>query len=285
MARIPSRVVLVTGCGAGIGRVTAAQLLSRGHVVCASARRRESVDELTKMFADAGDWVMTTRLDVAEPSSFDGVIDAIIGRFGRLDVLINNAAYGQAGAVEELTIDAVRRQFDVNLFGLLELTQRVLTVMRAAGAGRIINISSVVAHVALPFMGAYNAGKSALNGLTDTMRMELRGSGIDVVLIEPGAIRTSFGDTSVAALDASTPAAGSRYAGRYGRWQRRWRQQLGAVAASPESVARVIVRAVESSRCRARYRVTSAARFGPLLKAVLPDRLVDRLILKMFHAD
>lgn len=284
MSPTPPRVVLITGCGAGIGRVTAIQLLSRGHRVCASARRRESVDDLAKSFADAGDRGMATRLDVTEPDTFNGVIDAIIDRFGRLDVLINNAAYGQAGAVEELPVDAVRRQFDVNLFGLLELTQRALTVMRTAGAGRIVNISSVVAHVALPFMGAYNAGKAALDSMTDALRMEMRGSGIDVVLIEPGAIRTSFGDTSVAALDASMPA-GSRYAERYARWQRRWRHQLGAMAASPESVARVIVRAVEARRCRARYRVTAAARFGPLLKALLPDRVVDRLVLKMFHAD
>jgi len=277
------RVVLVTGCSTGIGRVTADHLLQRGHVVYPTARRPESVEELRQAFVTYGDRAVPLRLDVTDSATSDAVITKIIARNGRIDALVNNAAYGQSGAVEELDSIELRRQFETNVVGLMDLTRRALVPMRAAGAGRIINVSSVVAHVSLPLMGAYNASKAALNALSQSMRMELRGTGIDVILIEPAAIQSAFRENSFAALGPKATDGHSPYRKHYEAWQRRWKRQLGEQAAPPERVARAIVHAVESRRPKWRYRITAAAKFGPLVYAILPDRLADWIILRRFR--
>lgn len=277
-----ARVVLITGCSSGIGRVTAEWLLRRGHVVYVTARRVESVTELKETLTGFGDRAQIRRLDVTSPEMSASVIDDLIHKQGRIDALINNAAYGQSGAVEELTSEDLRRQFEVNVVGLLDLTRRVIPLMRSAGSGRIINVSSVVAHVPLPLTGAYVASKAALNSLSECLRMELRGTGIEVVLIEPGAIATAFRDNSVASLGDRLTSPDSPYHKHYQRWLQRWKKQLGEAAAPPECVARAIVRAVEARRPKTRYRITAAARFGPLVYAILPDRLADWIIVSRF---
>lgn len=282
MPRLKDRIVLVTGCSTGIGRVTAEMLLHRGHVVYATARRPESVTELTGALSRFADRARIRALDVTDARSAQKVVDEISDGCGRIDALVNNAAYGQSGAVEDLTADDIRRQFETNIVGLLELTRRVLVTMRTVGAGRIINVSSVVAHVSLPMTGAYNASKAALNALSQSMRMELRGTGIRVILIEPGAVRSAFRENSVAALGDKASASDSPYHRHYEAWNKKWRHQLGERGAPPECVARAIVHAVEATKPRTRYRVTAAAKLGPLAYALLPDRVADWIILRRF---
>ena len=191
------RVILITGCSSGIGRSSAEMLLERGHTVYVTARRSESVQDLSRAFERFGDRAITRRLDVTESATGVEVVADMIDRCGRIDVLVNNAAYGQMGAIEDLTAEQLRRQYEVNVIGLLDLTRRVIPEMRSAGFGRIINVSSVAAHVSAPLTGAYNSSKAALNALSGSLRMELAGSGIDTILIEPGLIATSFRENAV----------------------------------------------------------------------------------------
>ncbi len=182
------RTLLITGCSSGIGRRAAELMQARGWRVFATARRPESVTELRQAgFEDA------LQLDLDDSDSIARAVETVLGRTGgRLDALFNNGAYGQPGAVEDLRREVLRAQFETNLFGWLELTNRIIPVMRSQGHGRIVMNSSVLGLVALPFRGAYNASKFALEGLTDTLRLELHGSGITVSLIEPGPIESRF---------------------------------------------------------------------------------------------
>ncbi len=282
MSRLTDRIVLITGCSTGIGRVTTDMLLDRGHTVYATARRPESIQQLTDELSHFGDRARIRRLDVNDSESAQAVVNEIRDEWGRIDALVNNAAYGQSGAVEELTPDEIRKQFETNIVGLLELTQRVLAAMRQSGSGRIINVSSVVAHVSLPMTGAYNASKAALNALSNSMRMELRGTGIHVILIEPGAIRSAFRENSVATVTEKAADPNSPYHKHYEAWNRKWRHQLGQKGAPPEKVARAITRAVECTKPKTRYRVTASAKLAPIAQALLSDRLIDRIILRRF---
>ena len=282
MSPTPQRVVLITGCSTGVGRVTAEHLLRRGHLVYPTARRADSVAELREAFTQFGQAAAPLRLDVNDSETGSQVIAEIVQRRGRIDAVVNNAAYGQAGAVEELEPDDLRRQFDTNVVGLLELTRQALVPMRAARFGRIVNVSSVVAHLSLPLMGAYNASKAALNALSQSMRMELRGAGIDVILVEPGAVKSAFRENAFALLGGKADDPHSPYARHYAAWHKRWKHQLGAHAAPTETVARAIAHAVESPRPRPRYRLGATAKFAPLAYTLLPDRLVDWIIMRSF---
>ncbi len=277
------QVVLITGCSSGIGRSAAAALLTRGHTVYATARRAESVDELREAFASFGDRTRVRRLDVTEPATSEEVLADITSREGRLDALVNNAAFGQIGAVEELTADQLRRQYEVNVIGICELTRRVIPEMRRAGKGRIINVSSVVAHVSTPLMGAYNSSQAALTALTESLRMEMVGTGIDTILIEPGVIATSFRDNAMKTRDDLAAEASSRYQAVHAAWLDRWRKRLAGGVTPASAVADSIVHAIESPRPRTRYRITAAARFAPFVFALLPDRIADRILLRAFR--
>lgn len=278
-----SKVILITGCSSGIGRCAAHALASRGHFVCATVRRPESLDELSAAWKDGGERLVTRVLDVTRPETAQPVVDELVGTRGRIDVLINNAAYGQIGAVEELSREELRRQFEVNLVGAVDLIQRVLPGMRERRRGRIINVSSVVAHFATPLMGAYNASKAALNALSDALRMELRRTGIDVVLIEPGVIATAFRENAVALATERVRHRTSVYQPFYDVWLSRWKKSLNAGAAPPELAANAIVHAVEAAKPKTRYRVTLPAKLAPMALALLPDRWGDRLILRHFR--
>lgn len=277
-----TRVVLITGCSSGIGRATAELLLSRGHTVYATARRQSSVNELADALLRHGDRAYAARLDVTDPDTSSAVVAGILDRHGRIDALVNNAAFAQLAAVEELHLDALRRQLEVNLVGALDLIQRVLPAMRANGEGRIINVSSVVAHISTPLMGAYCASKAALNSLSESLRMELAPSGIHVVLVEPGAIATQFRANAAKTRAKSPHEGGSHYQSLYDQMLNTWRNRGERKAAGPITVARAIARAVEARRPRTRYRVTTVARLAPLLRGLIPDRLADALSLRTF---
>ncbi len=269
------RAVLVTGCSSGIGRCTALGLKRRGYKVFATARRQEDLDQL------AGEGLEAVSLDLADSSSISAAAELVLERTdGALFGLFNNAAYGQPGAVEDLSRAALREQFEANLFGTHELTCRVIPAMRARGEGRIIQNSSILGLVAMPYRGAYNASKFALEGLSDTLRQELRGTGIHVILIEPGPVLSRFRANALAAFRRHVDAGSSAHAPIYERMLQRLETE-GPVAPftlPPEAVLRKVIRALESRRPRTRYPVTVPAVTFSWLRKILPARVLDRLV-------
>jgi NAD(P)-dependent dehydrogenase (short-subunit alcohol dehydrogenase family) len=270
--------ILITGCSSGIGLCVATGLKNRGYRVFASARKTADVQEL----ATAG--FESLQLDLADSASITAAVDEILSRTnGTLDALFNNGAYGQPGAVEDLTREVLRAQFETNLFGWHELTNRVLPVMRRQGHGRIIQNSSVLGFVALRFRGAYNASKFALEGLTDTLRLELTGTDIHVSLIEPGPISSRFRENAFLAYKENINPDASVHRDKYRRMEERLTKQGPAVAFTlpPEAVLKKVIHALESRRPRARYYVTFPTYLFGFLKRVLSDRLLDRALNKV----
>ena len=273
----PTRSVLITGCSSGIGRCCADGLKSRGWRVFATARRDDDVATL----AAAGHEAL--QLDLDDSSSIRAAIDTVLDRTGgTLDALFNNGAYGQAGAVEDLTRDALRAQFESNLFGWVELTNHVLPVMRAQGHGRVVMNSSILGLVAMPWRGAYNATKFALEGLTDTLRQELTGSGVHVALVEPGPIDSRFRANALAAFERWIDAEASVHRKRYTRMRRRLESESSTTPFTlpPEAVLAKVVHALESPRPRRRYPVTVPTWLFTLLRRLLPAALLDPLLAK-----
>lgn len=271
--------MLITGCSSGIGFAAADLLAKSGHIVYATARRAESVEMLNSWSESFDGRAHAARLDVTDLDSIEQTIAQIENDHNRIDCLVNNAGYGQAGPVEHVSIDAWRRQFETNVFGVQSVTKRVLPMMRAQRHGRIINVSSVVAHFSVPMMAPYCASKHALDAMSLALRVELAPFSVDVVLIEPGPIETEFrpnvDQNLESAIDPNDPY------GPMGRaMDKYWDRSFGKTAAKPITVARAIQKAVESKRPKARYRVTSTAKFVPHLVAHLPDRLLDWIIRK-----
>ena len=263
------RVILVTGCSSGIGRAAAVALAERGHRVFASARNRNDLAEI-----EHGEGLATLALDVTDPATIAAAVETVLSRAGRIDVLVNNAGYGQYGAVEEVTADEWRAQFEVNLFGAIAVTQAVLPAMRKQRRGTIVNVSSVAGKVAIPFAAPYCASKHALEAVSDALRVELSPFGIHVVLVEPGPIETRFGDrarSSVAPL-LSRPGP---YREIYALAERAMDVEFQRGKLPAGAVARVLVDAIESARPRPRYAVGPMARAFILLRRVLPDRWLD----------
>ncbi len=272
------RSVLVTGASSGIGLCVARGLARRGYQVVATARKPADIRHLRAAGLDC------VGLDLASSASITNAVEetlAITG--GRLYGLFNNAAYGQPGAVEDLSRQALREQFEVNLFGTHELTRLLIPVMRAQGYGRIIQDSSVLGFVALPYRGAYNASKFALEGLSDTLRMELEGSGVQVILIQPGPILSRFRQNAEIAFRRHIDAESSIHRDRYRAMTRRLQTEGAAVPFTlpPEAVLRAVVKALEHPRPRYRYRVTFPTRLFALLKRILPYRVLERILMKV----
>ncbi|HEX3478888.1 MAG TPA: SDR family oxidoreductase [Kofleriaceae bacterium] len=268
-----SKTILITGATAGIGRTTALHLARLGHHVIASGRKPAELARLAAEGQGLAGKLDVLSLDVTQPSSIAAAaleVDRLTGERG-LDALINNAGFGLLGPTSEISDAETRRQYETNVFGLLNVIRAFLPAMRARRAGRIINVSSVGGRITLPYFGVYNSTKYAVEALSDALRYELRPFGIDVVLIEPGVIRTSFEATAVAGLDsfAATP---------YGRALAHYEKMSKAAdryAANPIVVARAIARAVQARRPSARYvtpRLNSAAVW---LSAILPTRVWD----------
>jgi len=267
-----ARSILITGCSSGIGHACARSLAARGWQVIASARKPEDVARL------AAEGLAAVQLDLDDPASIQAGLEAALARTsGRLDALFNNGAYGQPGAVEDLTRAVLREQFETNLFGWHDLTCRVIPIMRAQGHGRIVQNSSVLGLVALPYRGAYVASKFALEGLTDTLRLELAGSGIAVSLIEPGPILSRFRDNAYAAyrrgIDAEHSVHRETYAGMEARLTTEGPAQPFTLP--PEAVLKKLIHALESPRPRARYYVTFPTHLLGWARRVLGTRGLD----------
>ena len=271
MTNLP-RTILITGCSTGIGYAAARDLEARGWRVLATARKPDDLARLAAL------GVEPLELELADPASVAACADRTLSLTdGRIGALFSNAAYGQVGAVEDLTRDVLRDQFEVNVFGLHDLTRRLIPAMRAQGAGRIVNCSSVLGLMAAPYRGAYCASKFALEGLSDAMRMELHGTGIHVSLIEPGPIRTNFLPTALAMFRARVDIAGSAHAATYQR--RLAGMEKGGKTTfklEPEAVVRQLIRALESPRPKPRYFVTFPTYAANILKRALPTVLLDR---------
>jgi NAD(P)-dependent dehydrogenase (short-subunit alcohol dehydrogenase family) len=270
--------VLITGCSSGIGLSVAEGLKDRGYRVFATARQAIDAERL----AAAG--FESRQLDLADPASIQTAMDDILDRTGNtLDALFNNGAYGQPGAVEDLSREVLRQQFETNLFGWHELTNLVIPVMRRQGHGRIIQNSSVLGFVALRYRGAYNASKFALEGLTDTLRLELAGSGIHISLIEPGPIASRFRENAFKAYQRNIKPEGSPHQDMYRQMEQRLTTQGPAVPFTlpPEAVLKKVIHALESNRPRARYYVTFPTYLFGFLKRVLSDRLLDKVLSKV----
>lgn len=267
------KVALVTGASSGIGEDTARQLQKAGFTVYGAARRTDRMKEL----AAAG--VRTLALDVTSEASAKEAVAEIISAEGRIDVLVNNAGYGSYGALEDVPLDEARAQIDVNLIGLARMTQLVLPHMRARRSGTIVNISSMGGRFATPLGSWYHASKFAVEGLSDGLRLELKRFGIDVVVIEPGSIRTEWGAIAADKLRATSlngPYADQARA-MVGRLEGSSRP--GVRTASPASViGRAVVQAATARRPRTRYRVGFGASPLIFLRRVLPDRAFDALV-------
>lgn len=272
------RAVLITGCSSGIGLCAAQGLRDREYRVFATARKADDVERLRTLGLES------IPLDLREPASIATAVDEVLERTGgELYALFNNGAYGQPGAVEDLSRDTLREQFETNLFGTHELTNRVIPAMRSQGAGRIIQNSSVLGLVALPYRGAYNASKYALEGLTDTLRQELAGTGIFACLIEPGPIVSQFRANAYQAFKRNIDTETSAHRARYARMVRRFERtdSSGPGTLPPEAVLKAVIHALESPRPRPRYYVTYPTWLFATLRRVLTWRMLDRVTMKI----
>jgi NAD(P)-dependent dehydrogenase (short-subunit alcohol dehydrogenase family) len=276
------RCILITGCSSGIGLCVARGLAARGWRVFATARKPEDVDRLGSEGFDA------LPLDLRDSDSIARAMESVLERSGgRLDALFNNGAYGQPGAVEDLRREVLRAQFETNVLGWLELTNRVIPVMRRQGHGRIIMNSSVLGLVALPFRGAYNASKFAIEGLSDTLRLELRGSGIHVSLIEPGPIESRFRANAFEKLRANIDTEHSVWREKYQGAIRRLTKEGPAAPFTlpPEAVLAKVIHALEARRPRARYYVTFPTYLLATLRRLLPTRALDAFLARISRAE
>lgn len=256
-------VVLVTGCSSGIGREATVRLARAGAHVVATARRVETLDDLR------GPHVAAMALDVTDAAQCAAVVAAVLEAHGRIDALVNNAGFGVMTAVEDTDTDLLRRMLATNVEGPHALARLVLPGMRARGRGRIINVSSIAGHVAVPMMGAYCATKFALRALTQALHNEVRPFGVHAGLVEPGVIRTDFGARSLRELREAVPdPSASPYAPWYARWERMRASRGGA---HPRTVARRIVHACLAQRPRFHYFSPLHAKVANVAKRLLPD--------------
>jgi len=270
-----NKTILITGCSSGIGLCAARGLRQRGYRVFATARKENDVKNLCAEGFEA------FQLDLADSRSIRVALDLVLqSTGGSLYALFNNGAYGQPGAVEDLTREVLREQFETNLFGTHELTSLVLPVMRKQGYGRIIQNSSVLGFAAMAYRGAYNSSKYALEGLSDTLRLELAGTRIFVSLVEPGPILSRFRDNALAMYKKNIDSERSVHREKYQAMESRLVKEGPAVpfTLGPEAVLEAVIHALEARRPRARYYVTFPTHLFGFLKRILPDRALDRIL-------
>jgi NAD(P)-dependent dehydrogenase (short-subunit alcohol dehydrogenase family) len=265
------KVAFVTGASSGIGEATARALLAEGYKVYAGARRLDRMAELAARGATL------VALDLTDDASIVAAAAAIKNTAGRLDLLVNNAGYGSYGALEDVPLDEARRQFEVNVFGLARLCQLVLPMMRAQNFGKIVNVTSIGGKIWEPFGAWYHATKFAVEGLSDCLRVEVERFGVDVIIVEPGAIQTEWAGIAAEGLSrASGGGAYATYAARHARMLNGTKSSR--LPSPPDVVARTILRAVNARRPKTRYATGGGARTILFLNRILPDRLFDRLI-------
>ena len=277
MAQHDHDPVLVTGCSTGIGRAVVEDLLLQGHTVWATARRPDTLADLAERGAHV------TALDVTDEASMSAAVAEVEAVNGSVGTLVNNAGFGEYGAVEEVDMDKVRAMFETNVFGLARMCQLVLPGMRRAGKGRIINIGSMGGRFTFPLGGYYHATKYAVEALTDALRMEVTAFGVDVALVEPGITRSSFVEKTTES-DGMGGAPDSPYAALRASVSRSNAEAYTnrMMSVSAESVAQVVTSAVAADRPRTRYLLTPAAKVMAATHAVAGDRVWDRLMARQF---
>lgn len=273
-----SRPVLITGCSTGIGRATAEMLAADGWNVYATARRPESIEGL------ASSGAKTLALDVTDESSMEGAVAEVERDGGAIGALVNNAGYSQSGAIEAIPMESVRRQFETNVFGLMRMCQLVLPEMRKAGSGRIVNVSSMGGKLTFPGGGVYHATKHAVEAISDALRFEVAGFGVEVVVIEPGLIKTAFGETAAGSIGETSAE------GPYASFNREvakatseaYDGPLAKLGGGPEKVAAKIERSLSARRPKTRYKVTPSAGMIMGLRRTMTDRMWDRFAGSQF---
>jgi NADP-dependent 3-hydroxy acid dehydrogenase YdfG len=289
-----SKTVLITGCSSGIGEATARRLATGGWTVYASARRLESIEHLRT----AG--CRTLALDVTDEDSMRAAVDEVERAEGAVGVLVNNAGYSQGGAIEQVPMEAARRQFETNVFGPIALTQMVLPGMRSQRWGKIVNIGSMGGRLTFPGGGLYHATKYSLEAISDALRFEVKGFGVDVVLVEPGLIVTEFAATAVAQAEAITGASRDTEADRaggtatadspYAAFDAKvatlttgvYEGPMRRLGGGPDVVAKAIEKAISRRRVPTRVPVTASARLSILQRKLTPDRLWDAAMRVQF---
>jgi NAD(P)-dependent dehydrogenase (short-subunit alcohol dehydrogenase family) len=282
----PSKAVLITGCSSGIGRATALRLARGGWRVYATARRPETLAELRETGCE------TLALDVTDEQSMRAAVQRVQADAGAVGVLVNNAGYSQGGAIETVSLDDARRQFETNVFGLVRLTQLVLPKMRAQRWGKIVNVGSMGGRLSFPGAGHYHATKHALEAISDALRFELRGFGIDVILLEPGLISTEFGETASASIAAARPADGDDAAAGdvYGEFNATvgaitkgaYEGPMRLLGGGPDRVAKAIERALGRRSAPARITITPSAKLLLALRRLMPDRAWEAAMRAQF---
>ena len=267
--------ILITGCSSGIGLEAAKTLHQRGHHVVATCRN----DEDENMLQAHG--LSVVQMDMNQSHSIqEGFQKALTLCHGQIDVLINNAGFGQAGALEDITRKDLRDQFETNVFGLMELSALCIPIMRSKNTGRIINVSSVLGLISMPFRGAYNASKYAVEGLSDTLRLELYHSGIKVITVEPGPIESSFRTTSVLKAKQAVNPKASHYKKQYEWMITEFSAQKtnSSFTKSPKAVVNAFIHAIESNKPKIKYKVTFPTYLFAFLKRILPVFALDFIL-------
>ena len=276
MGKLDGQIVIVTGASAGIGEAAARRLAGEGATVVIAARRADRLEAVKREIESAGGRALAVVGDVTSQQDRERLVQDTMRAFGRIDGLVNNAGYGQRGPIELVPIEAIRQNFETNLFSLIALTQLVIPIMREQGSGRIVNISSVAGRIARPLSSVYDATKHALEAISDGMRGELAQFGIKVVVIEPGFIITEFlsvaDENAREIIEHSGPYAESveRVAGAI--------QSLRKLAGRPEDIAEVIFKALAARNPRTRYAAPGHARFALAAKRILPARVFDYVL-------
>jgi len=268
-----SKVVLITGASSGMGKATAELLLKKGYTIYSAARRVEKMSDLKKLGAKV------LQMDVTHEQSMASGIQEIIENEKRIDVLINNAGFGLYGAIEDVTLENAKYQMEVNVFGLTQLTQLVLPHMREQRKGTVINISSIGGKIANPLGGWYHASKFALEALSDSLRMEVRQFGIDVVVIEPGGVKSEWSD--IAMENAQKTSANGIY-GKMTQKMIETGKKFKDKNAEPEVIANLILKAITSKKPKTRYSGGFMAKSLLLLRKLLSDKQMDSMILGQF---
>jgi NAD(P)-dependent dehydrogenase (short-subunit alcohol dehydrogenase family) len=274
-----SKAVLITGCSSGIGEATARRLAGSGWTVYATARDADKLSDLR----EAG--CKTLSLDVEDEDSMKAAVAEVEQAEGAVGVLVNNAGYSQSGAVESVPIDKVRKQFDTNVFGLVRLTQLVLPGMRRQGYGRIVNMSSMGGKLVFPGGGYYHATKYAVEAISDALRFEVKGFGVDVILVEPGLIVTNFGGTAAGSIDedATPDDAYAKFNEKVVEATKNaYEGPTAKLGGPPDAVAKVIEKALSAKSPRPRYTVTPSAKLLMGQRAILSDRMWDRMMRTQF---
>jgi NAD(P)-dependent dehydrogenase (short-subunit alcohol dehydrogenase family) len=272
-----STAVLITGSSTGIGRATAERLAKAGHTVYATARREEAIEELRELGC------RTLALDVTDEASMQAAVERVSAEQGAVGVLINNAGYSQSGAIETVSPQDVRRQFETNVFGLLRMSQLVMPGMRDQGWGRIVNISSMGANFTFPGGGIYHATKYAVEAISDAMRFEVSGFGVKVIIVQPGLIKTAFGATAAGEVDQQDGPY-SQFNALVAKATEEVYEKgpLAKLGGPPEAVAATIEKAITASSPKIRYRVTPSAHVLIGQRRLMTDGLWDRFVATQF---